>query len=540
MVDQRWSLPTNWSWTLFKNIAKIIGGGTPSSKNEANFSNNDHNSIPWITPSDLTGYEEAYIAKGKRALTQLGFSSCSAIMIPAGSVLFSSRAPIGYCVIANNELTTSQGFKSLILEPDINPEYVRYYLLSSKEYAESKASGSTFLELSVKRMENLSIPIAPLNEQNRIVEKLNSLMAHTKTIRNELENIPILVKQLKKQILKIAYEGKFTNEWREKNIELIQSNFNETYQPASLSYEIPKTWKCYSLNDIGQLDRGKSRHRPRNDPKLFNGKYPFIQTGDIRAAKGILKQYTETYSEFGLSQSHLWPIDTVCITIAANIAESAVLGIEACFPDSIVGLIVNQDIVLPKYVEYFIRTIKDELEATAPSTAQKNINLKILKAINIPVPSIQEQKIIIEKLDNLFSQLDQIEYSYKQTLNLIKELETASLNKAFKGLLVSQTKTSESADNLLKNISSQRNIDVLPLKKPRILPMKKESSESIISDIEKWPDSGITFIELSKKTQLSYDELRNIVFLLLSEDKPRIEQFFDHSNGCMYLRRTKK
>ncbi|WP_176377474.1 restriction endonuclease subunit S, partial [Escherichia coli] len=104
---------------------------------------------------------------------------------------------------------------------------------------------------------------------------------------------------------------------------------------------------------LGELNRGKSKHRPRNDPSLYGGDYPFVQTGDVRAADGLLTNYKQTYSKKGLAQSRLWPKGTLCITIAANIAETAILGIDACFPDSVVGFIPQNENISVEYIEFF-------------------------------------------------------------------------------------------------------------------------------------------------------------------------------------------
>ena len=103
--------------------------------------------------------------------------------------------------------------------------------------------------------------------------------------------------------------------------------------------EFNKEWKEYSLEELGQFSRGKSKHRPRDDKSLFGGKYPFIQTGDIKQANLWVNSFSKTYNEKGLEQSKLWGKDTLCITIAANIAETAILKFDACFPDSVVGFV---------------------------------------------------------------------------------------------------------------------------------------------------------------------------------------------------------
>src|SRR5689334_211102 len=152
MRTPRWEIPPTWQWASAKDIAQIVGGGTPSTADETNFA---ETGIPWVTPADLTGFREAYISRGARDLSLKGYESSGAQILPPGTVLFSSRAPIGYCAIAANDISTNQGFKSFVLKGNISPEYVRHYLLASKEYAESLSSGTTFKELSGSRIANL-------------------------------------------------------------------------------------------------------------------------------------------------------------------------------------------------------------------------------------------------------------------------------------------------------------------------------------------------------------------------------------------------
>ena len=183
-MEARWDIPGHWKWVAARDVGEIVGGGTPSTRDPTNFANRG---IPWITPADLTGYVGKYIDRGARDLSEKGYNSSGARLMPPGAVLFSSRAPIGYCVIASNELATNQGFKSLIPSCDYCPEYLRYYLVSAKEYAESLASGTTFKELSGARIANLAIPAPPLPEQRQIVTKLDRLTGRTARAREQLE-----------------------------------------------------------------------------------------------------------------------------------------------------------------------------------------------------------------------------------------------------------------------------------------------------------------------------------------------------------------
>src|SRR5204862_5368827 len=124
-----------------------------------------------------------------------------------------------------------------------------------------------------------------------------------------------------------------------------------------------------------QVGRGKSKHRPRNDPVLYGGIYPFIQTGDVKSSNLYITEYSQTYNEKGLAQSKLWQPGTLCITIAANIAETAILKIAACFPDSIVGFIPFPDKADVKFVKYYLDTIKLHMQSISKGTTQDNLSL---------------------------------------------------------------------------------------------------------------------------------------------------------------------
>ena len=173
----------------------------------------------------------------------------------------------------------------------------------------------------------------------------------------------------------------------EKLDELIRARFIELFgDPVSNSYGLPEA----TLSDLGEFGRGVSKHRPRNDIKLLGGKYPLIQTGDVANAGLYITSYGNTYSELGLRQSKMWDKGTLCITIAANIAKTAILEFDACFPDSVVGFIANER-TNNIFIHYWFSFFQEILESQAPESAQKNINLKILSELKVIVPEKRKQ-----------------------------------------------------------------------------------------------------------------------------------------------------
>jgi type I restriction enzyme S subunit len=206
---------------------------------------------------------------------------------------------------------------------------------------------------------------------------------------------------------------------------------------------------------LGELNRGKSKHRPRNDPRLLGGAYPFIQTGEVRHSDGFIRSFSETYSEFGLAQSRLWPCGTLCITIAANIAETGILAFDACFPDSIVGF-ENHDLTTTRYVELFLRTARNKLSTFAPATAQKNINLDVLSNVAVPLPPETELRRIVTEVDRRLSVSRYAEKTAEGAVCRGGRLRQSLLKWAFEGRLADQDPNDETAFVLLDRIRAEK------------------------------------------------------------------------------------
>lgn len=295
-----------------------------------------------------------------------------------------------------------------ILKPatdEVDLRFVYYYMQTIK------MSSTTHKRywISIYAKENILLP--PLPIQQRIVEKIETLFTqidaaiHTLNILEQQNNL------YRQTVLQQAFEGKLVDVGE---------------------------MKWVKLADVCNIKRGKSKHRPRNEPTLFGGKYPFIQTGDIRNANGgYISTCSQTYSDKGLEQSKLWEKGTLCITIAANIGETAILKIDACFPDSVVGITVKDvnDAAI-KYVNYYLIQYKPKLEKEAPATAQKNINVDILEKIPIPMTSIINQQRIVDTIEKHLSVADSMQQTIAQSILQAKALKQSILQKAFSGALI--------------------------------------------------------------------------------------------------------
>jgi type I restriction enzyme S subunit len=251
--------------------------------------------------------------------------------------------------------------------PALVPEYLNYQLA----YANVSAflSGSTRPKLTKSDAMRISIVVPPVGVQHRIVDVLS-----------RSENIV-----------------RMRRDAEQKAKDIIPALFLDIFgDPATNS----KGWEVQTLAELGTLDRGRSRHRPRDAPHLYGGKHPFVQTGDVTRSGGVITTYEQTYTDAGLAQSKQWPAGTLCITIAANIAESGILTFDSCFPDSVVGFSPGSR-VRTDYIQQWLGFLQPTLAAQAPQAAQKNINLAILRRLKVPVPPLEPQDAFADRVQSI-------------------------------------------------------------------------------------------------------------------------------------------
>uniref|UniRef100_UPI0034DEB305 restriction endonuclease subunit S n=1 Tax=Candidatus Thiodubiliella endoseptemdiera TaxID=2738886 RepID=UPI0034DEB305 len=290
---------------------------------------------------------------------------------------------------------------------EIFSSFLSYYLNGpAKKELASYANGTNILHLSNKKIKKIQVPFPSLFEQKRIVSILDRAFKVIDQAKTNAEQNLINAKELFESYLQNIFENK-GNDWEEKTLEEVSEVFG----------------------------RGKSKHRPRNDKKLYGGDYPFIQTGNIRNCEHYITEYSQTYNDVGLAQSKLWQKGTICITIAANIAETGILSFDACFPDSVIGVVVNKKIADLDFVEYLLQSFKVNLQTLGKGSAQDNINIGTFKGKLFPFPVIKEQKKIVKKLDSLQTQTKKLETIYQQKIADLEELKKSILQKAFNGEL---------------------------------------------------------------------------------------------------------
>ncbi len=343
------------------------------------------------------------------------------------------------------------------IEPTLNPEYLEYYLQTNHfqdQLQALNASGSAQKSIHEKVLLQLNILLPDIEEQKSIVDEIKSVENKQSKVLEELQTQSKLINKLRSSILSDAVSGKIVpqdpnDESAEVLLEKIKTEKEKLIKEGKIKkqkplqpideheipYELPDGWVWCRFGDSGLLERGKSKHRPRNDKRLYkDGHIPLVQTGDVSSAKKnnfFITTATAYYNDIGLEQSRLWAKGTLCITIAANIADIGFLDFDACFPDSVVGYQSFFDDFTRKYVSYYLMNAKADLIRFAPSTAQKNINLGILNELLFPLPPLEEQKRIVEKVEKLMATCDALELEVQNSKIETEKLMQSVLKEAF-------------------------------------------------------------------------------------------------------------
>ncbi len=275
----------------------------------------------------------------------------------------------------------------------LNPKYL-YYFCEKFDF-EKLNTTVTIPSLTKSNLLNVEIPLPNLEKQKQIVELLDKVTS--------------LISLRKQQLAKLD--------------ELVKARFVEMFgDPVKNTMD----WEIKPLSELGELNRGVSKARPRNSPELLGGPYPLIQTGEVANAKTYITSFNSTYSEKGLAQSKMWPKGTLCITIAANIAQTSILTFDACFPDSVVGFI-SRNMTNELFIHYWFSFFQKILDEQAPQVAQKNINLKILSELNVIVPPLSLQN----RFAAFVEYVDQQKQTVQQSLEKLELMKKALMQEYF-------------------------------------------------------------------------------------------------------------
>ena len=498
--EQPYKVPGNWCWTYIK-----FGFDVTSSK-RVHKEDWLSQGIPFYRTRELVKLSENGCVDNELFISEKLYNSFVAEYgVPQkGDLLISGVGTIGvpYVINENQKFYFKDGniiwFKNRGL---FHPKYV-YFLYKSTfidNQIHQMSSGTTVDTYTIINANATVVPLPPFSEQHRIIDRIESLFAKLDEAKQKAQDALDSFETRKAAILHRAFTGELTARWRkERGIGM-------------------DSWERLKLGEIGTLERGRSQHRPRNDPRLFGGPYPFIQTGDVASANVYITEHHQTLSEFGMEQSRMFSAETLCITIAANIGDVAILSYDCCFPDSVVGFIPNNRSI-SKFVYYMMSVLQKELEDNAPATAQKNINLKILNAVEMNIPPVIEQAEIVRRLDNLLAKEQQAKENAEKVLEQIDLIKKAILARAFRGELGTNDPSEESAVELVKRVLA---VEPPPKARAKAVSIPREVEEQLKCELERkimklyyYSDSQSlpinTLMEVSSKKFEVLESIRNL------------------------------
>ena len=323
----------------------------------------------------IANVQKGYIEDDAPIFYPLGSKGLDKYMLEDGDLLISLTGNVGRVALLQKEMlpaALNQRVACLRIKTDKIKKEFLFHVLNSDFFEHrciQSSKGVAQKNMSTEWLKDYEIPLYSIEKQLKIIEVLNNMRSVISLRNIELSELNNLIK----------------------------SRFVEMFgDPVSNSYGLPAA----TLPELGEFGRGVSKHRPRNDPNLLGGEYPLIQTGDVANAGLYITSYNSTYSEFGLKQSKMWGKGTLCITIAANIAKTAILEFDACFPDSVVGFTANEN-TNNIFIHYWFSFFQAILESQAPESAQKNINLKILSELKVIVPKKEKQDEFVEFINRV-------------------------------------------------------------------------------------------------------------------------------------------
>jgi len=459
-------LPEGWIWTKVGDIYDIVGGGTPSTKNSDYW----EGSTPWITSADIHGIMDI---RPRKYINGNSINNSATNLVPAGSIIVVTRVGLGKVGLANTELCFSQDSQALVNTSDlIFTKYILYYLEKAVQIFKYKNRGTTIAGVTKKQLYELELPLPPLAEQQRIVDKLEELFTNLDKGIEYLKTALTELKLTRQSVLKYSMEGKLTEKWREENKDKIEpasvllDNIKEerkkegkykevpTIDTSEMS-KLPEGWEWVRVFSIGNVITGNT---PRKSELGYYGNdCPFYKPGDLN--KGYyVKSSEESISKEGIKYVRLLPEKSVLVTcIGATIGKTGFIRVEGCSNQQINSILPNANIV-PEFIYFncISPQFQNNIVSNSSSTTLPILNKSKFELLPLPIPPKLEQHKIVEVIENYYSILDNMEKSISESLNQTSGTRQSILKKAFEGRLVPQDPNDESASILLEKIKAEK------------------------------------------------------------------------------------
>lgn len=445
MMTQHHPLPKGWYLTPLSSVGKWGSGGTPTRTNPKYY---DNGTIPWLVIGDLN---EGYIKTATTFITEDGLENSSAKLLQEGTLLVAMYGSIGKTGITALPCATNQAIAHCTPNKGINLHYLHRAIQNIKPHLISLGKGGTQQNISQTILKDQKIPLPPTNEQHRIADKLDRVLAHVDAANEHLSRVAPLIKRFRQSVLAAATSGRLTAHWR---------TGKET-----------EPWDKTAIHEVAEVGTGSTPLRTNRAFYADKGT-PWITSS---ATQKDIVDSSDNYVTQEAIQAHrlkLYPPGTLLIAMygeGKTRGQVTELGIHATINQACAAIRITSDKTHPKFVKLALKARYNEMRDMAEGGNQPNLNLQKVKNFAIPLPSLEEQSEIVRRVEKLFAFADRLEERLSQAQAAVQKLTPALLAKAFRGELVPQDPNDEPASELLKRLQESRTESAKPRRahKPR-------------------------------------------------------------------------
>jgi len=464
------NLPAGWVWTNVGGLFNILSGGTPSTSIEDYW----NGSIPWITSADIIDLK---VIKPRKCINQEAIKNSATKLVPKGSIIVVTRVGLGKIALTVDDICFSQDCQGLISKNNhIYQDYILYYLSEAVKIFKYENRGTTIAGVTKKQLSELSIPLPPLPEQHRIVAKIEELFTKLDAGFEALKKVKAQVKRYRQAVLKYAFEGKLTEEWRGAHkdklepasvlLERIKEERKKNAKGKSKEIppidtsglpELPEGWVWLLIGEIFSVCIGATPSRKRLD--YWNGDISWVSSSEVNFCEIFKTKETITKQGFENSSTELHPQGTVLLGMIGEgktRGQAAILQIEACNSQNSAAIRVSDVGLPPKYLYYYLVKEYEQTRKMGSGNNQPALNKLRVQMINFPLSSQLEQHKIVEEIERHFSIAYEVEKMVDQSLKQADRLRQSILKRAFEGKLVPQDPNDAPAEKLMERIREQR------------------------------------------------------------------------------------
>jgi type I restriction enzyme S subunit len=459
--EQPNEVPGNWIWVYSKFLLDFIGGGTPP-KGYNKYWDGD---IPWATVKDIKG---RYLVTTRDKITVAGLENSSTTMAYENELLLITRMSPGKSTITKISTAINQDLKIVRPKIQIQPYFLWLFFTVNRTLIESMSTGTTVKGIQVEKLKKIPFPVPPLKEQIRIAAKVERLLSKIDEAKRLIEEAKETFELRRAAILDKAFRGELTRKWREenKNIEDAESLYVKIKESQSirrkvskeinikdLRYSIPSTWKWVRLGDVFTITSGGTPKR--TIPEYYEGNIPWIKTGEIKWNAINESEEQITPEAVANSSAKLLPPNTVLVAMygqGLTRGRAAILSVEATCNQAVCALLPN-DYIAPEFIFYYFMEGYQRFRQVAKGGNQENLSVSLISDFIFPLPPLEEQRVIITTLQNIFKKESKIKDVIKINTDEIKQ---SILSKAFRGELGTNDPTEESAIELLKEVLQEQ------------------------------------------------------------------------------------